>query len=183
MSSIKSFTKFAKKGLHLPAKPEAEFSRIVILASTPTISSGIDDSLRLSEHSFLQCAADAPSSTPPSSGEGVGDRSQRPTSFRHETYPRGPIIPSERRSEGSFALSTSDPEEITVKVSPILQQGTPMLKVSAKKIKTKLVRFDSRLGRILWDSKSTKFGALFSEVIRRGHLKTVHFTFQLPLMT
>ena len=46
-----------------------------------------------------------------------------------------------------------------VKVPMLLQQGTPMTKVSAKKKKTVMFRIDPDQGYILWESKKSGLSA------------------------
>ena len=48
-----------------------------------------------------------------------------------------------------------DAEDDDVKVPLLLQQGTPMTKVSAKKRKMVTVRIDADEGYVLWESKKS----------------------------
>lgn len=51
------------------------------------------------------------------------------------------------------------PSSDEVKVPALLLQGTPLLKVSAKKIQTRIFRLDPDQGQILWESKKSGVSA------------------------
>lgn len=87
----------------------------------------------------------------------------RQHSFRHENYPRRPMLSSHDpiSSSAPAPQPTSGIDfsvESDVKVPALLQQGTPMLKVSSKKIKSRMVRLDADLGQIQWQSKKSGVG-------------------------
>ena len=83
-------------------------------------------------------------------------------SFRHEDYPRSPIpdknpdkqSASTPRSPFHQTISTVQ-EEVDITVPALLQQGTPMLKISAKEKKNRIFRLDADLGQVLWQSKKS----------------------------
>lgn len=100
---------------------------------------------------------------------------RRRPSFRHENYPRRhPIMQQSPQSSQSLSQEPPsgapasappsqtitgpepDPDDMfDIKVPALLQQGTPMLKVSAKKIKSRVFRLDADLGQIQWESKKS----------------------------
>jgi len=94
-------------------------------------------------------------------------QTRRRPSFRHENYPRRPIMQSPHDTipnsvSPSQPTSLMDPnvgsDLLDVKVPALLQQGTPMLKVSTQKIKSRMVRLDADLGQIQWQSKKSGVG-------------------------
>lgn len=54
--------------------------------------------------------------------------------------------------------ATPPPDDLDVRVPALLQNGTPMLKVSAKRQKVLTFRLDADLGQIQWPSKKTGIG-------------------------
>ena len=68
--------------------------------------------------------------------------------------------------DGSDTASPKNIEEGSgvkdVKVPLILQEGTPMTKVSAKKQKTVILRIDPDEGYILWESKKSGVSEYFA---------------------
>ncbi|KAF8509662.1 1-phosphatidylinositol-4,5-bisphosphate phosphodiesterase 1 [Hysterangium stoloniferum] len=63
------------------------------------------------------------------------------------------------------AVSTDDAAD-EVKVPALLLRGTPLLKVSAKKVQTRLFTLDPDQGQILWESKKSGGGVLPIEAIK-----------------
>jgi len=72
----------------------------------------------------------------------------------HDTIPDSvsPLQPT------SFMDLNVGSDLLDVKVPALLQQGTPMFKVSSKKIKSRMVRLDADLGQIQWQSKKSGVG-------------------------
>lgn len=101
----------------------------------------------------------------PGDSTSLGSPARRRPSFRHENYPRRPIMQSMQDSI-STNLPMSSPalrmdlgvDLCDLKVPALLQQGTPMLKISSKQIKSRMVRLDADLGQIQWQSKKSGVG-------------------------
>ena len=138
-----------RKGRHVRAQSESSASR-------PTLSFQ-GSATSPSFHSLFRS---------PSAPSVESDQSAPPQfnpSFRHEDYPRSPIV--ERGNAGaqfasipsfSFHESISSvQDEIDITVPALLQQGTPMLKISAKEKKNRVFRLDADLGQVLWQSKKS----------------------------
>ena len=92
--------------------------------------------------------SDASSDRPAFHRSAPGDR----PSFRHEEYPRSPSTELLDVNGSDQAGGEADDD---LKVPALLQQGTPMRKISAKKNKTIVCRLDADLGQILWESKKS----------------------------
>lgn len=172
---LKSFGKFVKqKGQHLRAKSEALLGKYTI-PSPPALSSQEENDQRMTEE-FAELAVEAPptattsaaaadsasSSLSPQAAENsevTGAPPVRRTSFRHEHYPRRPLVGSPDGSSESTPVFVPDSgSHADVKIPALLQQGTPMLKISTKNIKTRVFRIDPKLGQIRWDSNSAGIG-------------------------
>ncbi|CAG8455021.1 8033_t:CDS:10 [Paraglomus occultum] len=99
------------------------------------------------------------------------NNSPKKTSFKKEgavmtTEPED-ISDAEKETMPEDTHSNAYPEEIFVDKS--LQEGTPLLKVSAKKKMQRIFRIDVGQGRILWDSK--KSGKVNIENIKEVRIK------------
>ena len=68
--------------------------------------------------------------------------------------------PSSNQDSEEQQLATSlDSSSDEVKVPALLLHGTPLLKVSAKKVQTRLFKLDPDQGQILWESKKSGVSA------------------------
>lgn len=180
---LKTFGKFVKqKGQHLRAKSEALMGKYNI-PSPPAFSSPEENDQRMAEE-FSELAVDAPPtgttsgsapnpaglSPPPQVTEnpdGTGAPPARRTSFRHEHYPRRPVASSSDGGHEAPAVFTPDGgSHVDIKIPALLQQGTPMLKISSKNIKTRVFRIDPKLGQIRWDSNSAGIGKYSCTITR-----------------
>lgn len=126
-----------------------------------------------------------PPKTDPSASTGAPGR-RRP-SFRYENYPRRPIMQQLSPSASNIPLPpamsspglgadtppTPPPDDLDVRVPALLQNGTPMLKISAKKAKTLTFRLDADLGQIQWESRKTGIGEHFPLLAR----SCIHFNY------
>jgi len=74
-------------------------------------------------------------------------------SSKHE-----PANPDQDSAEEQQPAS-SDTSSDEVKVPVLLLHGTPLLKVSAKKIQTRVFKLDPDQGQILWESKKSGVSA------------------------
>lgn len=68
------------------------------------------------------------------------------------TVPNLPQSPVQEEEDG-------DASNTEIKVPALLQQGTPLLKVSAKNVKSRVFKLDADLGQILWESKKSGISA------------------------
>ena len=142
------------------------FGRSQSLAGhTTTIADAADDdkqrrrghSKSLSDVSSIQPMATQKLSSP-------AVRLKRFSSAQHRPPPLSSV------SEGLTADHISPPPEPSspaignIRVPQLLQQGTPMTKVSAKKHKKFVFRLDADLGQIVWESKKHKISASFGSV-------------------
>lgn len=88
------------------------------------------------------------------------------TSAADETRPMHESPTARRVEHGALVVEAGaengeDPDAVDdIKVPALLQQGTPLLKVSAKKVKTRVFRLDPDQGHILWPSKKTGISTL-----------------------
>jgi hypothetical protein len=65
--------------------------------------------------------------------------------------------PSTHSPDAPDTVSIDDADD-EVKVPALLLRGTPLLKVSAKKVQTRLFRLDPDQGQISWESKKSGGG-------------------------
>lgn len=168
-----------------PASPSSYFAQSQSQSppgsSQPLRSSHSLDSPR---SPTLAVIASPPTSASTSTSTSSDAPVRRRPSFRHENYPRKhihmqapppPPPPQQQEGQSSTVLppplesdanpTSSDrgnvpsPEDLLDTTVPaLLQQGTPMLKVSAKKTKTRVFRLDADLGQIQWESKKSGVG-------------------------
>ena len=67
-----------------------------------------------------------------------------------------PMVPGEMKAQSSFfgPLSRPGSPMETITIQQILQDGVPMLKVSAKKVQQRMIRLAPEQGQILWESRT-----------------------------
>jgi len=87
------------------------------------------------------------------------DKSSKPSSTAtiHEKHEEDVIPPKAMLPPPDTHITEPTEPEPTeeVKVPALLLQGTPLLKVSAKKAQTRVFRLDPDQGQILWPSKKS----------------------------
>lgn len=183
---LKSFgTMIKRKGKHLKEKSITLLGR----PSTPIGSSNpAEDEQKMTEQ-FTDLAVDAPSApvtanttsnVPLEPGQtseaaqtlSANSQHSRKPSFRHEHYPRlrtstspDQAMAGRARDQTGGLTSPTTPGSATyanIRVPALLQQGTPMNKISAKKLKTRIFRIDPKLGQIRWESNSAGISQLFA---------------------
>jgi len=91
-------------------------------------------------------------------------RLKRFSSAQHRPPPLSSVSEGLTADHISPALAIPEPSSPAIgniRVPQLLQQGTPMTKVSAKKHKKFVFRLDADLGQIVWESKKHKISASF----------------------
>lgn len=111
-------------------------------STTKSISSDSSGKDTGSKHGRSLSAASAPTCSPETNGTFAYERQQ--------SLPRTPSVTHDTLRENPEMESGED-----VKVPLLLQQGTPMTKVSAKKKKTVVFKIDPDEGCIMWESKKS----------------------------
>lgn len=76
-------------------------------------------------------------------------------SFTRTMYEDSQPSSSDHDSVEHQQPTSSDPSSDEAKVPVLLLHGTPLLKVSAKKVQTRLFKLDPDQGQILWESKKS----------------------------
>lgn len=77
---------------------------------------------------------------------------------RMASLPESPISEQQQQQQAQQAAPVAQPAASTDATIPqLLQQGVPMLKVSAKKQKRYMFRLDPDQGQIIWESKKLRF--------------------------